>query len=209
MHFEKEMKTKLALITLLALLIRIFFYNQVDLSSGGADALTRAYFTFNLATVKGLILPSDQWPPIHFYLQLPFYLISKNINHVIFLSLLTGIAIIPLSFYLARNFLEEFESFIFCIVMAILPINVTLSVQNLSEAPWCFFVFLTMLFFFNFLKTRKEKNLWFSMGFLAIANGIRLESIFLSLAIIAIVFYREREREKEKERERERELCVN
>lgn len=173
-----------------AVLRLIFFFLS---ENNGGDALARAAMTAGWLEHPASWLNFEPWLPIHFWLMAGMSIIVRDPGlGTKMLSLLLGIASLPMFWLLAREVYNRSAATLSLIVFALYSLHIGYTTTSSSEAPYLFFMLVGVLGFFVYRRSGSIATLILAAVALGVSAGIRYEAWVCIFALVFILIFMRR-----------------
>lgn len=170
-----------------AVLRLIFFFLS---ENNGGDALARAAMTAGWLEHSASWLNFEPWLPIHFWLMAGMSLIVRDPGlGTRMLSLLLGIASLPMFWLLAREVYNRSAATLSLIVFALYSLHIGYTTTSSSEVPYLFFMLAGVLVFFVYRRSGSTAALVLAAVGLGVSAGIRYEAWVCIFALVLILIF--------------------
>lgn len=180
---EQAFPSHLLAVALLTILAAVLRYIQLTRFSFWADeCLTVFVSQMPPARIFSLILLTDVHPPLYYFLLHFWQLISHNEIFLRSLSVLPGVAAVPVVYLLARRLISGRAAIVAAGLLAISPLHIVQSQQLRYPALLLLLTTVAALFFLKTLEeNRKVPAAWF-----ALFSALCLYINYISLGVLLL-----------------------
>lgn len=152
-----------------------------------ADAVSRHLMTLDLLA-EPHVMTHGNWPSLYFYFQAAaLYAMPHSWSPLVLQILLSSLAAIC-TFYTLKPWTSERSAFWSACVFALCPIVFRLSLMNMAETGYLFFVLLGSMLISLALAKDKWAGLWLGGCILSIASGFRYEAFIVAVLISLFIW---------------------
>jgi len=129
--------------------------------------------------------------PVYIVLGMAFNVIFRNeLLSLTFMSALFGALTVFVFYVLSREMFNKETALLSSILLAFTPLFWLNSVKAMSDMTGFFFIVLSMLFLYRYLRYGKPYYLYVSALVLGVSAGVRIHSLFVLLPPLIYVTYR-------------------
>jgi 4-amino-4-deoxy-L-arabinose transferase-like glycosyltransferase len=152
-----------------------------------ADAVSRHLMTLDLMA-EPHVINNGNWPPLYFYFQAAILsIMPSSWSPLVLQVILSSLAAICV-FRAIKPWTSERSAFWSACVFALCPIVFRLSLMNMAETGYLFFVLLGAMLISHALAKDKWAGLWLGGVTLAIASGFRYEAFIVAMLISLFIW---------------------
>lgn len=176
---EKRYYLLLGIIAIAALALRLYVFSRwMDLPGDGP---TKAMYAYNWRLSPRLIWHGIWLPGFEYLTGIFSFIVRDPLIAIRILNLVVGVLTVPVFYWLIRRIYGHISGLVAAILLAMLPVHVSLSVTSLNEVTFLFDMLASILFLL--MGTEEGHNRYIYIGssifFLCMASMTRYEAWLL------------------------------